>query len=103
MCVSWRTENAVEHAVIVEKGPVMLPSSLPMNLSKSRGADPDPELAVELGLREKLNLLERQILLDTLFRANWIKKQAAAMLRIDARNMSYLLRKHHLSDGFRPN
>jgi two-component system, NtrC family, response regulator AtoC len=92
-------ENTVEHAVIVEKGPVMLPSSLPMNLSKSCGADPAPELAAELGLREKLNLLERQILLDTLFRANWIKKQAAAMLRIDARNLPYLMRKHDLSES----
>ncbi len=27
----------------------------------------DPESTVELGLREKLNLLERQVLLDTLF------------------------------------
>ncbi len=92
-------ENAVEHAVIVEKSPVILPSSLPMNLNKPSGAAPDPELAVELGLREKLNLLERQILLDTLFRANWIKKQAAVMLQIDARNLPYLLRKHNLSEG----
>ena len=95
-------ENAVEHAVIVEKGSVILPSSLPMNLSKSNGADPDPELAAELGLREKLNLLERQILLDTLFRANWIKKHAAALLKIDARNLPYLLHKHHLSEGSHP-
>jgi PAS domain S-box-containing protein len=92
-------ENAVEHAVIIEKGPVMLPSSLPMNLSKSRGADPDPEFSAELGLREKLNFLEKQILLDTLFRANWIKKQAAAMLRIDARNLPYLMHKHDLSES----
>ena len=28
-------ENAIEHAVIVQKGQVILPSSLPMNLSKS--------------------------------------------------------------------
>lgn len=89
-------ENAVEHAVIVEKDSVILPSSLPMNLSKSNGADPDPGLAAQLGLREKLNLLERQILLDTLFRANWIKKHAAAMLKIDARNLPYLLHKHQL-------
>ena len=70
-----------------------------MNLSKSRGADPDPESKADLGLREKLNLLERRILLDTLFRANWIKKQAAAMLQIDVRNLPYLLHKHNLSEG----
>ena len=89
-------ENAVEHAVIVEKGQVVLPSSLPMNLTKSCDGEATPEHSTELGLREQLNLLEKQILLDTLLRAQGIKKQAAAMLGIDPRNMPYLLRKHRL-------
>ena len=89
-------ENAVEHAVIVEKGQVVLPSSLPMNLTKSCDGEVTPEHSTELGLREQLNLLEKQILLDTLLRAQGIKKQAAAMLGIDPRNMPYLLRKHRL-------
>jgi two-component system, NtrC family, response regulator AtoC len=96
-------ENAVEYVVIVEKGPVVLPTSLPMNLTKPRDAKNDCEPSAELGLREKLNLLEKQILLESLSRANWIKKQAATTLGIDPRNMPYLLRKHCLSDGFRPN
>lgn len=90
-------ENVMEHAVIVEKGPVILPSSLPMNLLKSRPAKDDPELSAEMGLREKLKLLERHILLDTLLQANGVKKNTAAMLGIDARNLPYLLRKHHVS------
>lgn len=47
--------------------------------------------------------LNKEIILDTLIRANWIKKRAADMLRIDARNLPYLLRKHNLSDGLRTN
>ena len=89
-------ENAIEHAVIVEKGPVILPSSLPMNLSKSSPVKNDTELSAEIGLREMLILLERQILLDTLLRAHGVKKHTAAMLGIDARNLPYLLRKHHV-------
>ena len=89
-------ENAVEHAVIVEKGQVVFPSSLPMNLTKSCDGEATPEHSTEMGLREQLNLLEKQILLDTLLRAQGIKKQAAAMLGIDPRNMPYLLRKHRL-------
>ncbi|HEX2523674.1 MAG TPA: sigma 54-interacting transcriptional regulator, partial [Terriglobia bacterium] len=89
-------ENAVEHAVIVEKSQVVLPSSLPMNLTKSCDGEATPEHSTEMGLREQLNLLEKQILLDTLLRAQGIKKQAAAMLGIDPRNMPYLLRKHRL-------
>jgi two-component system response regulator AtoC len=96
-------ENAIEHAVIVEKNPAVLPSSLPMNLTKPHTAKVNSDLSIELGLRDKLNLLERQIILDTLMRANWIKKRAADMLRIDARNMPYLLRKHNLSESHRPN
>lgn len=89
-------ENAVEHAVIVEKGPVILPSSLPMNLCKSSSIKDDSNFSAEVGLREMLILFERQILLDTLLRAHGIKKHTAAMLGIDARNLPYFLRKHHV-------
>lgn len=91
-------KNAVEHAVIVEKGSVISPASLPMNLTRSREMENDAQLVTELGLRDKLNLFEKQILLETLLRANWIKKQAAAMLGIDPRNLPYLLRKHHVGE-----
>jgi two-component system response regulator AtoC len=95
-------ENAMEHAVIVEKGPVILPSSLPMNLSKSHLAKDDSGFLTEMGLREKLTLLERQILLDTLLRAHGVKKHTAIMLGIDARNLPYLLRKHRVGSEFGP-
>jgi two-component system, NtrC family, response regulator AtoC len=89
-------ENAIEHAVIVEKGSVILPSSLPINLAKSNPIEDDYNLSAEIRLREMLTLFERQILLDTLLRAHGIKKHAATMLGIDARNLPYLLRKHHV-------
>lgn len=95
-------ENAMEHAVIVEKGQDILPSSLPSNLAKSHDENAC-ECSAKPGLRERLNLLEKQILLDSLLRTNGIKKQAAIMLGIDPRNMPYLLRKHHLHGGLRPN
>ena len=53
-----RLENAIEHAVIVEKGPAIRPASLPMNLAQSGAMESAPEAAVGPGLREKLNLLE---------------------------------------------
>lgn len=92
-------ENALEHAVIVEKGSVIVPASLPMNLTKSSDGMATSNRSTELGLRGQLNLLEKQILRDTLLRAHGIKKQAAAMLGIDPRNLPYLMRKHHLYDG----
>lgn len=72
-----------------------------MNLAKSGAMESAPEPAVEPGLREKMNLLEREILLEALSRAHGIKCQAAAMLRVDPRNLPYLLRKHHLGENIR--
>lgn len=94
-------ENAVEHAIIVEKGSVIMPSSLPRNFTKSHDGQKAPGCSAEPRLREKLNLLEKQILRDALLRANGIKKRAAVMLGIDPRNMPYLLRKHRLRDSLR--
>jgi len=93
-------ENAIEHAVIVETGSVLLPGSLPMNLAAAT-AEPPKETSTDLGLREQLTLVERQILVDTLLRANGIRKRAAEMLGIDSRNMPYFLRKHRLTAAAR--
>ena len=92
-------ENAVEHAVIVGKGPLILPSDLPSNLATSDTDKENPYYSAELGLREQLNLLEKQIITDALSRANGVKKQAAMMLQIDPRNFPYLLRKHNLHEN----
>jgi len=87
-------ENAMEHAIIVEPGTLLQPASLPPQLR------PAARERLELqGLREKLTHLERQILLDSLEQANGVKKHAANLLKIDARNLPYLLRKHRIGDG----
>ncbi|MGH8658874.1 MAG: helix-turn-helix domain-containing protein [Gammaproteobacteria bacterium] len=78
-----------------------MPSSLPRNLAKSHDGEEAPGRSAEPRLREKLNLLEKQILRDALLRANGIKKRTAVMLGIDPRNMPYLLRKHRLGDSLR--
>lgn len=88
-------DNAVEHAVIVARDSVILPSDLPSNLTMSGMVKENSNFSAELSLRAKLNLLEKQIIQDALTRANGVKKQAAAMLQIDPRNFSYLLRKHN--------
>jgi transcriptional regulator with GAF, ATPase, and Fis domain len=89
-------ENAIEHAVIVENGSAISPSSLPINLAMP-GVNTH-EAAVEQGLRVKLMLLEKEIILEALVRANGIMRRAATMLQVDPRNLPYLLRKHHLRE-----
>jgi PAS domain S-box-containing protein len=94
--------NSIEHSVIVESGTLVQAGSLPANLTKSAGAGQETLISAELSLRDKLNVLEKQILIEALARANWIKKRAADLLGIDPRNLPYLLRKHHLDEKHAP-
>jgi len=89
-------ENSIEHAVILEKKNRLLPHSLPRNLSPAKPENTDADWATTFGLREKLTVLEKQIIIDSLIRANWIKKHAAELLQVDARNLPYLLKKHQI-------
>ena len=50
----------------------------------------------ELNLRDALNKLEREMLLEAHRRAGGVRKEAAHLLGIDPRNLSYYMRKHDL-------
>jgi two-component system response regulator AtoC len=50
----------------------------------------------ELNLRDALNRLERELLLEAHRRAAGVRKEAARLLGIDPRNLSYYMRKHDL-------
>ena len=94
-------ENAIEYATLVERGSVIRPCSLPGRLPSAGGRG--AESPAEPSMRDKLNVFEKQILTETLVRSNWARKPAAAALGIDARNLSYFLRKHNLSRANRAN
>jgi len=79
-------ENAIEYAVILEKGKSLSAPSLPEKLR------PDHDLKVSL--KERLEFAERQILLEALSETGWVKNRAAKLLGIDRRNLSYFLNKH---------
>jgi DNA-binding NtrC family response regulator len=89
--------NAVEHAVIMAESTTIHPASLPLNLAHlaRAGGEPLPEPY----LRGRLNDYEKQMLIEALARAGGVKKRAAEMLGVDARNLPYLLRKHQLLDA----
>jgi transcriptional regulator with GAF, ATPase, and Fis domain len=91
-------KNAVEHAVIMTDDGTVSPSSLPLHMAGVAGARGRDARPVEPKLRDKLNDFERQVLLNALERAGGVKKRAAAILGVDARNLPYLLRKHRLGE-----
>jgi DNA-binding NtrC family response regulator len=52
----------------------------------------------DLNLREAVNRLERDLLVEAQRRADGVRKEAARLLGVDPRNLSYYLRKHGLTD-----
>ena len=51
----------------------------------------------DLNLRESLNRLERELLLEAHRRGGGVRKQAAHLLGIDPRNLAYYLHKHGIA------
>jgi DNA-binding NtrC family response regulator len=87
-------ENAVEHALVVEVEDRIHARSLPARIRdhpRGRG------MGRGNGLRERVNVFERQVILDTLRETNWVRRSAARALGIDPRNFNYFLRKHDIT------
>jgi transcriptional regulator with PAS, ATPase and Fis domain len=79
-------ENTIEYAVILEKGPVLKAASLPDKLQAKTTKHPS--------LKERLEIVERQVILEALKTSNGVKARTANLLGIDRRNLSYFLHKH---------
>lgn len=83
--------NAVERAVILEETEKIRPASLPLQIREV------PAPRNTLNLRQALAAEERRLLREALRVANGVRREAARLLGIDERNMSYFLKKHDLS------
>jgi DNA-binding NtrC family response regulator len=88
--------NVIERAMILDPARGLAD----LDLAPAGAGAPPPEgtsLAErELNLREALNRLERELLLEAHRRAGGVRKEAARLLGIDPRNLSYYMRKHDL-------
>ncbi len=84
--------NVIERAVLLEKTSQVLPTSLPFQTRSEKPA----EIFGDLNLRRTLTEEERRLLTEALRRSGGIRREAARLLGIDARNLGYFLRKHGL-------
>jgi transcriptional regulator with GAF, ATPase, and Fis domain len=80
--------NTIEYAVILEKGAVLQAASCPDKLQPKTHRHPS--------LKERLELVEKQIILEALETSNGVKTRTAARLGIDRRNLGYFLQKHDI-------
>jgi DNA-binding NtrC family response regulator len=92
--------NVLERALILGGGHLPEERTLRALLEPSLegGSDDAGAPAGELHLRTRLDALERELILAALEHSGGKRKDAAALLGIDARNMGYYLRKHGLAD-----
>jgi len=89
--------NVIERAVILEKQKVLTPVSLPGNIRRVEVENDDRD--DHFNLRESLKSEERRVLKSALMAANGVKREAARLLGVDERNLSYYLKKHGLTEG----
>ncbi len=83
-------ENIVERAVVLAQGDYITTAELPLHLVSSEFPI---DTAKPLSLPEKLELLERSIILEALKKHGWVKTRAARELGISERVLRYRMQK----------
>jgi DNA-binding NtrC family response regulator len=97
-------ENAIENAVVLGEGEVLLPEHLPVTVSMRKGAADDfaksniNEFFIASGesYREKMEAAEKLVLEEAIRRADGNKSEAAKQLGISLRTMRYKIQKYKL-------
>jgi DNA-binding NtrC family response regulator len=84
--------NVIERAVLLSKSEEIHPSSLPFQVPTAAPAG----ISGDLNLRAIMAAEERRTLIEALRRAEGVRREAARLLGIDARNLGYFLKKHGL-------
>jgi len=87
--------NVIERALILSpRGSLDALDVAPAASAAPAGGDTD--VSGELNLRTALTRLEKDLVREAVRRSGGLRKEAARLLGIDARNLGYYLRKHHL-------
>jgi len=97
-------ENAVENAVVLGEGEVLLPEHLPVTVSMRKSATESFAkananeffLASGASYREKMEAAEKLVLEEAIRRADGNKSEAAKQLGISLRTMRYKIQKYRL-------
>lgn len=104
MCYDWpgnvrELENAVENAIVLGEGDVILPEFLPLNIYSFRHQSMDTDFldkVKEESFRKKMELAERIVIKDAIDQADGNKSFAAKKLKISLRTMRYKIKKYNL-------
>ncbi len=86
--------NVIERAVILEKSKRLTLAGVPGNIQGQ--AQESDAAGKTFNLRESLMSEEKRLIVGALTAADGVKREAARLLGIDERNLSYYLKKHGL-------
>jgi len=92
-------ENAIENAVVLGEGDVILPEFLPLNMYSFKNKPIDRYLFDKIedeAYRKKMEYAERIIIKDAIAKASGNKSIAAKNLKISLRTMRYKIKKYNL-------
>ena len=89
--------NVIERALLLEQGDTLTLESLPFWELPDEEV-PNEELPSPFDLRTRKAIAEKQALEAALAETKGLRREAARLLGIDERNLSYFLRKHGLMD-----
>ena len=88
--------SVIERALVLHPGRGLAALDLAPEPVSGAAADTGAAAPDALTLRENLNRLERSLLVEAHRRAHGVRREAARLLGIDARNLAYYWRKHGL-------
>ncbi len=105
MCMSYawpgnvrELENAIENAIVLGEGEIILPEHLPFTLTSRVHAGSSSGSFINAGpsYREKMEAAEKMVLEDAIRKAGGNKSEAAKRLGISLRTMRYKIHKYKL-------
>lgn len=82
-------EHIIQRTITLARGAVLRPSDLPEEIRRY-------EATTSGTLIERLNALEREMILSALDKKNWVQTQAAEFLGISERVLRYKMKKHRI-------
>ncbi|MDD5595380.1 MAG: sigma 54-interacting transcriptional regulator, partial [Candidatus Omnitrophica bacterium] len=99
-------ENVIERAIILSKGPIIIPEDFPESLHQQKTTEASGHDNNKLNLKDALKNPERDLILKALESADWNRNKAAAILGINRTTLykkmqAYNLLKNNLDAGKR--
>jgi transcriptional regulator with GAF, ATPase, and Fis domain len=82
-------EHAIQRTITLTRGSVARPSDLPEEIRRH-------EATTQGTLIERLNAIEREMILSALEKKNWVQTHAAELLGISERVLRYKMKKHEV-------